>query len=120
VAVDKNAIDSAVAGHAQWKARLTDAIEKGQSDFQVATVRRDNACAFGQWLYGVPASVRDSEDGKKVRALHAEFHELAAVILDNALKGEKQQALKMMELGGCYSMTSGKLVIALKEWASKP
>jgi hypothetical protein len=109
-----------VAGHAQWKARLNDAIEKGQSDFQVATVKRDSACAFGQWFYALPAAVRDSEDGKKVRALHAEFHELAAVVLDLALKGEKQQALKMMEFGGRYTMASGTLVMALNTWASKP
>jgi len=120
MAVDQKAIDSAVAAHAQWKVRLNDAIEKGQSEFPVATVKKDSACVFGQWFYALPAAARDSEDGKKVRALHAAFHELAAVILDHALKGEKQQALKMMEFGGRYTTASGTLGMALKEWASKP
>ena len=50
-------ITKAVGAHGVWKMRLRTAIDTGKADANAADVAKDNACAFGQWLYGpaIPA-----------------------------------------------------------------
>lgn len=116
---DVEAIDAALAAHAQWRNRLNEAIQKGHSEFKVDAVMVDNACQFGKWLYGLSAAEQASEQFKKVKELHAAFHKAAAQTLDLALKGKKDEAQKSLDLGGDYNRASGKLVLALKEWKEK-
>jgi hypothetical protein len=117
--VDKSQIDAALSAHAQWRNRLNEAIEKGTSEFQVDTVKVDNACQFGKWLYGLPPSDQNSEEAKKIKELHAAFHKVAAETLSMALSGKKEEANKSMQLGGNYNRASGKLVLALTDWKNK-
>jgi methyl-accepting chemotaxis protein len=117
--VTKEAIDSALTAHAQWKKRLQDAVSTGQSEFKPEVVKTDNACQFGQWLYGLPQGDTKSEDYSKVKTLHAEFHKIAGNILQLALSGKKEEALKKLEYGGEYGSTTGKLVLALQSWKEK-
>ncbi len=114
--VTKQAIDAALAAHAQWKKRLQDAVESGHSTFLVAEVRKDNACQFGQWLYGLPESDRQTETFAKVRELHASFHRIAGDVLNLALSGKKAEGLKALEFGGSYGKATGELVLALQTW----
>jgi methyl-accepting chemotaxis protein len=117
--VTKEAIDAALAAHAQWKKRLQDAISTGQSEFKAEVVKKDNACQFGQWLYSLPSQDTKSEDFNNVKALHADFHTVAGEILALALSGKKQEALKMLESSGTYGSATGKLVLALQAWKNK-
>ncbi|MBI5473545.1 MAG: CZB domain-containing protein [Ignavibacteriae bacterium] len=117
--VTKEAIEAALAAHAQWKKRLQDAITTGQSEFKPDAVKKDNACQFGQWLYGLPQQDTASEDFKKVKMLHAEFHKIAGEILMLALSGKKENAMKMLGFGGSYGTATGKLVLALQSWKGK-
>ncbi len=114
--VSKEAIDEALAAHGQWKKRLQDAVSTGQSDFDPNTVRKDNACQFGKWLYGLPLADTKSDDYATIKTLHAEFHAIAGEILALALAGQKQEAQKKLEFGGEYGNTSGKLALALQAW----
>jgi hypothetical protein len=75
------ALDHAIAAHAKWKSQLREAIDTGKSEWAVRDVRTDNACEFGKWLSALPLSQRLSERYPKVRALHAEFHTVAAAVL---------------------------------------
>jgi hypothetical protein len=114
--VTKEAIDAALAAHAQWKKRLQDAIETGQSTFQPENVRKDNVCQFGQWLFALPDADRQAAMFTKVRELHASFHRTAGEILHLALFGKKAEALKALEFGGPYGKATGDLILALQTW----
>ena len=109
-------IDKALAAHAKWKERLAGALESGRSDFTAGKVRADDACDFGKWLYGLPATMRDKPPGSDVRALHAAFHQEAAKVLDLALRGRKAEAGAALDPMGPYAVASGRLSLALKRW----
>jgi hypothetical protein len=117
--VTKEAIDAALAAHAQWKKRLQDAVATGQSEFKADTVKKDNACQFGQWLYGLPLDDTKSDDYIKVKAFHADFHKTAGEILEFALTGKKQEAMQKLDTGGSYGAATGKLVLALQAWKAR-
>ncbi len=117
--VTKEAIESALQAHAQWKGRLESAVATGRSEFEPDVVRQDNACQFGKWLYAFPKEEMENGDYKKVKALHAEFHATAGAILKLALAGKKGEAQRELEAGGNYRRATGKLVLALESWKSK-
>ena len=117
--VTKEAIDAALTAHAQWKRRLQDAVSTGKSEFKPEVVKTDNACQFGQWLHGLPATDTNNEHYTKVKTLHADFHKIAGEILRLALTGKKEEALKKLDYGGEYSSTTGKLILALQSWKEK-
>ena len=117
--ITKEAIDSALNQHELWKERLKEAIKTGQSEFQVIVVKRDNACKFGKWLYGISDAEKSHREYKNIRDLHAEFHRIAGEILDLALKGDKDEALKRLEQGGNYQRISSRLVFVLNDWKGK-
>jgi methyl-accepting chemotaxis protein len=114
--ITKEAIDLALNSHALWKERLLEAITIGQSEFQVSVVKRDNACQFGKWLYGISEDEKSSQEYKNIRNLHAEFHRIAGGILELALNGDTEEALKGLESGGSYQRISGRLVLVLNKW----
>ncbi|HAP35236.1 MAG TPA: hypothetical protein DCQ28_04580 [Bacteroidetes bacterium] len=117
--VTKEAIDAALSAHAQWKKRLQDAATNGQSDFEVEIVKKDNECQFGKWLSSLSQEEKNSEDYQKIKTVHAEFHTIAGEILKLAISGQKTDAMKMLEFGGQYGVSTGKLVLALNSWKSK-
>ncbi|MFO7447736.1 MAG: CZB domain-containing protein [Ignavibacteriaceae bacterium] len=117
--ISKEAIDSALAAHSQWKKRLNDAITAGKSEFNVDTVKKDNACQFGQWLNSLPDEIQKTQDYQNIKNLHAEFHITASEILGLALGGKKDEARNKLEPGGGYGRISGKLVLALSNWKDK-
>jgi hypothetical protein len=110
------ALDHAIAAHAKWKYRLMEAIDTGKSPWHVSDVRTDNACEFGKWLIALPLSQRLSEYAKKVRALHAEFHGLAADVLELALAGRKTEATAAMALHSRFAEVSANLTMAVTAW----
>jgi methyl-accepting chemotaxis protein len=111
-------LDKAIGAHGMWKARLKTAIETGKTEVPVETIRQDNQCAFGKWLYGTTLTSVDkaSSHYKTVRALHAEFHKTAARLTELALGGKKAEAEAMLALGGEYAGISGKLTQAMLAW----
>ena len=109
-------IDKAIAAHGMWKVRLKSAISTGTSEMPVATIRTDNQCAFGQWLYGQTLSASDkaTPNYKTVKDLHAEFHKVAAKVAEFALSGKKDEAENV--LSHEFAATSVKLTAAMMEW----
>ncbi len=116
--MNKEEIDNAIGAHGSWKVRLKDAIETGRSDIPVETIRKDNNCQFGKWLYGGTLSAADktSANYTKVRELHAEFHKAAARVTELALAGQKTEADKMMTRGGEFAAVSSRLTSAMMDW----
>ena len=116
--LNKEEIDKAIGAHGMWKTRLKQAIETGKSEVSVETIRQDNQCNFGKWLYGgsLSASDKSSIQYKAVRELHAEFHQCAARVADLAVAGKKGEADKMLAFGGDFTTASAKLTAAMMEW----
>lgn len=109
-------IDKAIGAHGMWKVRLKTAISTGKSEVPVATIRTDNQCAFGQWLYGstISASDKATQNYKTVKDLHAEFHKVAARVAELALSGKKDDADKILSQE--FAAASIKLTAAMMEW----
>lgn len=114
------ALDRAIAAHAKWKYRLMDAIETGKSEWRAGDVRTDEKCDFGKWLSTLPLSQRLSTHCKSVRALHAEFHALAAEVLDLAVAGRKEEAAAAIALGSRFAVVSSSLTMAVLAWKEDP
>ncbi|MGP0047572.1 MAG: CZB domain-containing protein [Solirubrobacteraceae bacterium] len=96
---------------------LGSAIASGKSEFDVATVRQDDKCDFGQWLnHSSAAQDRTSAHYKAAKQLHADFHTEAARVLALAVGGKKAEAEQGMALGSTFATTSGKLTHELMAW----
>ena len=109
-------ISKAIAAHGQWKQRLVLAIARGTSELTVGQVQSDTRCEFGRWFHALPEALRETDQGKRIRVLHAAFHTEAGAILELALGGQAARAEKALETGGAFNRLSGQLVIALTQW----
>lgn len=111
----KQSIDAAVDAHTKWFTRLRMAIETGSSDFKPETVRPDNLCDFGKWLYHeYPSAIKNDPLYPQIKQLHAEFHRQAAEILGLAISGKKTEAQRLLEDSSKIRKTSLDLITALR------
>jgi Chemoreceptor zinc-binding domain len=116
IMISKESIDVALKSHSLWKRQLKEAITTGQSEFKIWIVMKGDECEFGKWLARLSPEEMQSEDVQKVKILHTEFHEAAGKVLEFALTGGSDAALKMMSHRGIYRDVSRKLVSALNNW----
>ena len=109
---------AAIGAHGTWKSRLASAVATGKSEFAAQTVRMDNQCQFGKWLYSISdPAVKNSPYYRKCQELHREFHQVAARILELALEKKKDEATRALEPNSEYAKLSGRLTISLMEWS---
>ncbi len=109
-------IDKAIAQHGLWKQRFHSAIAHGADLIELAEVQADDACDFGNWLYGLPPAVQDTEQGKAVSELHLAFHTEAARIMLLALEEHVAEAVQALEPGCLYAQLSEQLTSAMIQW----
>jgi hypothetical protein len=114
--IDPANLDHAIAAHAKWKFRLREAIRTRQSEWTVEKVRPDDLCEFGQWLNSLSLADRMRKEWREVKALHAQFHQAAAHVLESALAGHATEADALMAPGGSFSDISTRLVRMITEW----
>jgi hypothetical protein len=116
--IDAQVLDNAVAAHSNWKTRLRSALSNGKFDGTSATVRVDNHCDFGKWLYGIELSAAEkrTEHYESVKQLHMQFHREAAKVVGCIIAGESDVADKAMALGGSYAKASSALTEAVIKW----
>jgi methyl-accepting chemotaxis protein len=110
----------AIGAHAAWNARLKAAIAGGQLDTPVSTIKADDQCQFGKWLYGSSLSAEDrhSQHYHTTRQLHAQFHEEASRIAQLAVSGQREAAAKAMSPSADYARISSSLTDALTRWSA--
>ncbi|MFZ4698833.1 MAG: hypothetical protein ACOYMG_02170 [Candidatus Methylumidiphilus sp.] len=60
--------------------------------------------------------MRKTAHGENIQKSHAEFHVEAAKILELALKGKNDEAIKLLDANSKYASISGKLYLALRQW----
>jgi len=91
--------DKIIAAHQQWRVTLrNNALKKKKMDAE--TLRRDDCCALGKWIYGgggkrwgtVPVF-------KDLVQYHKAFHHEAGKVADAINQGQEKRAQDMMENG---------------------
>ena len=108
-------VDASISAHGKWLTQLKIAIEDGTSQFDPESVRADNRCDFGKWLYDdFPKSPESRKLFDDIRETHAKFHRKAAHILQLAISGHAEEALKLMDYQGEFMRLSGELILLLK------
>lgn len=114
----RHELDKAIGAHGMWKARLTQAVEKGHIDTPPGTIRMNNQCDFGKWLTGqtITPQEKASQHYKTVAALHTQFHQVAAQVAEAAMAGKKTEAQDLMGPNGEYTKVSSRLTAAMMEW----
>lgn len=112
-------IEKAIGSHALWMSHLRQAILEAHSTIDVEKVRAEDECEFGKWLYGPRLSAEDRASSYygEVKHLHAEFHRLAARVVEMASSGRTRDAYDL--LYGEYMTMSGQLAIAMRAWQDK-
>ncbi len=113
--VNLDVLQKAVTAHSSWKVRLRTAIVSGQLDMPIATVKADNQCTFGKWLYGSELSGGEKQTAQyqSLRQLHSQFHEQASKVAQLAVAGQKEAAGKA--LSSDFSAASSSLLNALSK-----
>jgi Chemoreceptor zinc-binding domain len=90
----------------------------GKFDAPTDTVRADNQCEFGKWLYGSELSAAEKQTSHylDVKQLHTQFHQEAAKMVHLANSGEKTEAEKAINMRGNYAKSSSALTSAMIRW----
>jgi hypothetical protein len=112
-------IDAALASHEFRKGWLASVIESGSSEWGPQTVKADNHCDLGRWLYACPPEEKAMPHYDVVKHLHAQFHIEAGRILDIALRGDRDNAIAEMAEGRRYAEISAALIAELLNWKAK-
>lgn len=106
----KHEIDQAISDHAEWKARFRDFIN-GKIELDATIVGKENHCRFGQWIEKegermlLPKEVHD-----EIFSLHAEFHRVAATVVEKKMKGDLQGAQQDLASNGAFGRASEALM----------
>ena len=118
--VDHNMLKAAITAHSAWTARLRAAIGSRKLDIPISTVKADNQCQFGKWLYGEQLSDREkqTENYRTVKQMHAQFHEAASRVAQLAISGRAEAAENAMSPASDYARVSSALTAALNQWSS--
>jgi len=111
-----DSLNSGISAHGQWKQRLAQAIKTGESDFTPVTVKQDNQCEFGKWLYDCSPDEQASPHYATIKKMHAEFHTCAGAILEKALAGNVADAEAEIGMGSQYRTISAGLTTEMMKW----
>ena len=110
-------LKKAVAAHGAWKQRLRTATATGKSTFDTATVRRDDCCDFGKWIYGCKEVHKKSPHWQCVREEHAKFHQEAAKVLHEATEGNPSDATEsLINPTSTFRQACNSLSAAIEAW----
>lgn len=106
----------AINAHVMWKLRLQRYLE-GTSDENLDPdhICQDNQCILGKWIYGNQDRYNKSPVFADVQGRHAEFHIMAANIVQLVNKDQKQEAGEMLR--GDYSKLSQRLLAKIRQLA---
>jgi aerotaxis receptor len=97
-----NAIDfdKVIAAHQQWRVTLRNAALREGKKLDASTIRRDDCCALGKWIYG-PGGQRWGHEPTFTELVihHKSFHQEAGKVADLINAGQTAQAEQHMAAG---------------------
>ncbi len=101
--------------HINWKLRLQDYLDgKSAEPLDPMMICRDDQCELGRWIHG-PGMAHFHGLGPfhQLRATHAQFHHVAADVVQKVQARDRGAAQEVLE--GEYPRISHKVVLALTE-----
>ncbi|MCS6811646.1 MAG: CZB domain-containing protein, partial [Tepidimonas sp.] len=107
---DQLDFDGAIKAHQQWRIKLRNAILKDEK-LDVATIRRDDCCVLGKWIYG--AGGRQYGNLPLFSALveqHKTFHRECAQVAELVNAGKKDDANRLL-MGESPFIRAGRAVV---------
>ena len=110
---DANFRVAAIAAHAAWRDRLTNAIADRGDGLELAVVAADDRCELGLMLQRLGDG--GGQALAELRAEHSRFHQHAARIVQMAKDGRVAAAQRALQ--GEYEAISSELVHLLQNWA---
>ena len=99
----------AANAHRDWKIRLRTYVNGGGEPLDELEVRRDDACDLGRWLHARPAEERGAVH-LELMAVHARFHQCAGDVVATVQRGQREQAVRMMDAGTAFADASFRVV----------
>jgi hypothetical protein len=107
-------LDQALAMHTGWRSRLRAFLRGGSERLDPALVRRDDRCDLGQWLHGAGRREADESAWQSLVAEHAQFHAVAAEIVELAVAGQQDlAAARLDEEEGAFARATLGVVKAI-------
>ncbi|HEU0282707.1 MAG TPA: CZB domain-containing protein [Gallionella sp.] len=104
----KNEIEEALHAHAVWRKRFKDFLN-GRAPFDLATVSATDQCIFGKWLDKEGHRMIPSELHDEIRAVHNEFHQIAAGIIQKIKEKRFAEAHEDISQDGPFNQASLRL-----------
>ncbi len=92
--IDVEMLNKGIAAHSGWKARLRNAAISGKLETAISTVKADDQCDFGKWLYGsvISTAEKQTEQYRTVRQLHMLCPSLFDGVQIRGLGGQIEQS----------------------------
>lgn len=108
-------LPQAVQAHINWKLRLQDYLEgRSKEQLDAMIICRDDQCELGKWIHTAGMNhFHELEPFHQLRADHAEFHYVAANVVQNVQSKDFIAARKI--LVDEYPHISRKVVLGLTE-----
>lgn len=104
----KNGINEALNSHSAWKNKFKNFLN-GRASFDLATVDATDQCNFGKWLDNEGYRMVPSELHTEICAVHKEFHQIAASIIQKIKEKRFDEAREDISQNGALNQTSLRL-----------
>jgi methyl-accepting chemotaxis protein len=85
-------VEEAVDAHQRWRRRLTAFLAGRGEPLDAEVVARDDQCALGCWIHGAGRRRAGEGEFKRLKTLHARFHQSAAQVIRCHERGEREMA----------------------------
>jgi methyl-accepting chemotaxis protein len=116
IGVDGELVDRMLSEHGRWAYGLIQTIGSEEITASPDSVRPDDRCAMGQWLYSDARTALDPAVRAEVTDRHRRLHESAAHVLSLAAEGEIERALAAVAPGGEFSLAANGLAVTVERW----
>lgn len=108
-------LDRAYAAHQQWKTRLQESIA-ARATLDIATIKRDDCCELGQWLYSDGRKLFGSKPQfMRLLAKHTNFHLVTGVVAKIINAKEYEEATALLQDFSLFSTASADVCVAIGE-----
>lgn len=110
-------LDKGFSAHANVKSRLKRII-KGEEEATPESVKADNLCIIGEWIYGPGKEYEGLSEFQNLKEIHKNFHLAAHDALCLHRDGNEQAAMDYVETGP-FEERSKEIKTAIFELKSK-
>lgn len=104
---------AAVAKHLEWKTRLRNAAQRGET-LDAATIARDDCCPLGQWLHGPGRQWGTRPQFTQLLQRHAAFHQAAGQVAQLVNRGAMDEAQRQLHNGSDFSESTQQVLLSIK------